>query len=122
VHPDQSRVIIPNRKIVGEILHNYGTLRQLTVRVSVDPRVDLREALAVARETVLAHPRVLRDPVPLVAIAGVSEVGIGIAVQPWVAVADYGPVEGELYHALLDRFRAQNIQLGQRELRLRQVS
>jgi len=29
VHPDRSRVIIPNRKIVGEILHNYGTIRQL---------------------------------------------------------------------------------------------
>ena len=26
-HPDQSRVIIPNRKIVGEILHNFGTMR-----------------------------------------------------------------------------------------------
>src|SRR5262249_59646700 len=23
-HPDLSRVVIPNRKIVGEILHNYG--------------------------------------------------------------------------------------------------
>src|SRR5215831_7477816 len=30
-HPDQSRVIIPNRKIAGEILHNYGTIRQLDV-------------------------------------------------------------------------------------------
>src|SRR5215813_7118479 len=33
VHPDQSRVIIPNRKIVGEILHNYGTVRQLELTV-----------------------------------------------------------------------------------------
>ncbi len=28
-HPDKSRVVIPNRKIVGEILHNFGTIRQL---------------------------------------------------------------------------------------------
>src|SRR6185369_4495127 len=26
-HFDQSRVVIPNRKIVGEILHNYGHIR-----------------------------------------------------------------------------------------------
>ncbi len=29
VQLDQSRVVIPNRRIVGEILHNYGTIRQL---------------------------------------------------------------------------------------------
>src|SRR5271168_3737864 len=28
-HPDRSQVIIPNRKIVGEILHNYGKIRQI---------------------------------------------------------------------------------------------
>src|SRR5437764_11145722 len=28
-HADHSRVIVPNRKIVGEILHNFGTIRQL---------------------------------------------------------------------------------------------
>jgi len=33
-HPDLSRVIIPNRKIVGEVLHNYGKIRQLDVIVA----------------------------------------------------------------------------------------
>jgi len=28
-HPDRSIVVVPNRKIVGEILHNYGAIRQL---------------------------------------------------------------------------------------------
>src|SRR5216117_2052295 len=35
VHADRSRVVIPNRKIVGEILHNYGTIRQLNLSVGV---------------------------------------------------------------------------------------
>src|SRR6266481_8764066 len=34
-HPDRSRVVIPNRKIVGEILHNFGTVRQIDLSVSV---------------------------------------------------------------------------------------
>src|SRR5882672_5214221 len=29
LHSDNSRVVVPNRKIVGEILHNYGAIRQL---------------------------------------------------------------------------------------------
>src|SRR5688500_13664287 len=34
-HTEQSRVVIPNRKIVGEILHNYGRVRQLALEVGV---------------------------------------------------------------------------------------
>jgi small conductance mechanosensitive channel len=34
-HADRSRVVIPNRKIVGEVLHNYGTIRQLSLSVGV---------------------------------------------------------------------------------------
>src|SRR5215510_10765947 len=34
-HTDLSRVVIPNRKIVGEILHNYGQIRQLSLVVGV---------------------------------------------------------------------------------------
>ena len=41
LHPDQSRVIIPNRKIVGEILHNHGTIRQLELTVGVGYATDL---------------------------------------------------------------------------------
>lgn len=33
-HPDQSKVVIPNRKFVGEILHNFGRIRQLGVAAS----------------------------------------------------------------------------------------
>ena len=35
LHADHSQVIIPNRKIVGEILHNYGHIRQLDLNVGV---------------------------------------------------------------------------------------
>ena len=46
-HPDLSRVVIPNRMIVGEILHNYGRIRQLNVVVGVAYDTDLSAALAV---------------------------------------------------------------------------
>ena len=35
LHTDLSRVVIPNRKIIGEILHNYGNIRQLDLSVGV---------------------------------------------------------------------------------------
>ena len=58
LHFDRSRVVIPNRKIVGEILHNYGTIRQLDLRVDVAFATDLERALGAARGAVEADPRV----------------------------------------------------------------
>ena len=120
VHPDQSRVIIPNRKIVGEILHNYGTIRQLELTVGVGYATDLPKALAAARETLLANPRVLKTPAPVVGIASLGDSAINLTLGPWVAVPDYAPAQGELYQAVVERFRTAAIELPfpQREVRL----
>src|SRR5262245_16224534 len=50
IHADRSRVVIPNRKIVGEILHNYGKMRQLDLAVSVAYGTNLTEMFAIVRE------------------------------------------------------------------------
>jgi small conductance mechanosensitive channel len=59
-HVDGSRVIVPNRKVVGEILQNCGQIRQT-------------------------------------------------AIKPWVAVADFGAVVGELHLSLLEELRRRGI-------------
>ena len=59
--PDRSRVVVPNRKIVGEILHNYGQIRQLDVVVGVAYDTDLNQALAAINDIVQGNPRVLKD-------------------------------------------------------------
>ena len=120
LHPDQSRVVIPNRKIVGEILHNYGTVRQLDLTVGVGYGTDLSAALAAARETLLANPRVLKTPAPAVGIASLGDSAINLSLGPWVAVPDYASAQGELYQAVVERFRAAGIEMPfpQREVRL----
>src|SRR6202046_1271772 len=57
-HPDRSRLIGPTRKVVGEILHNYGRIRQSEIRVGVAYESNLSLALATIRDLVLANPRV----------------------------------------------------------------
>jgi small conductance mechanosensitive channel len=120
VHPDQSRVIIPNRKLVGEILHDYGTMRQLDLTVGVAYASDLGAALAAARETLSANPRVLETPAPAVGIASLGDSAITLSLGPWVAVPDYIAAQGELYRAVVERFRADGIEMPfpQREVRL----
>ena len=120
LHPDGSRIVIPNRKIVGEILHNFGTTRQLHLSVMVPHGTDLPSALRVAREVLAADPRVLADPAPIVGVAQIEIPGLRVGVNPWVRVADVPLVEGDLYQALAEGFRRAGIgvPLPRQEVRL----
>lgn len=119
-HPDRSRVVVPNRKIVGEILHNYGKIRQLDVMVGVAYNTDLNSALAAINEVLTLNPRVLKDPAPLVLVSMLANSSINIAVKPWVNVPDFGPVGGEVNKAIVEEFRARKISIPfpQREVRM----
>lgn len=121
---DQSRVVIPNRKIVGEVLHNFGTVRQLTLTVGVSYGANLNQVLAVAREVITANPRVLKEPAPRVGIGELSSSSVTVVIQPWVSVADVVPAKPELYQAIVERFRADNIEIPAplQEVRLLQAS
>jgi small conductance mechanosensitive channel len=109
MHPDQSRIIIPNRKIVGEILHNFGAMRQLHLSVGVAHGSDLGAVLALAREVVAANPRVLPQPGAVIGVAQIEAAGVRIGVNPWVKVPDVVVAEAEIYRALVERFGAAGI-------------
>ena len=119
-HPDLSRVVIPNRKIAGEILHNYGKLRQVDVEVGVAYDTDINAALRVIDEVLRANPRVLQDPKPVIGVARLAASQVAIAVKPWVNVPDFAPAGAEVSKAILESFRSRNIVIPfpQREVRM----
>jgi small conductance mechanosensitive channel len=119
-HADQSRVVIPNRKIVGEILHNYGQIRQTGVSLRVAHDADLGRALAVI-DTVLRQSQVvLAEPAALVQVASLDDDAIRIAVRPWVAMENFVAAPDVLNRALLDALRVAGIGLAlpRREIRM----
>ena len=108
---DQSRVVIPNRKVVGEVLHNFGTIRQLNLTVGVSYGANLDEVLKVVKEVVAGNPRVLKEPPPVVGVSELASSAVTLVIQPWVSVADVVPAKAELYQAIVERFRASNIEI-----------
>jgi small conductance mechanosensitive channel len=119
-HPDRSRIIVPNRKVVGEILHNYGRIRQSEIQVGVAYESDLPLALGTIRDLVHANARVLAEPAPVIQVVMLADSAVQIAIKPWVAVADYGAVVGELNLSLVEELRQRGIGIPypQREVRL----
>src|SRR5439155_9438651 len=95
-HPDRSKVVIPNRKIVGEVLHNYGTIRQLDLSVGVAYNTNLPDTVAMVRDILKQNPRVLKELTPGVGVSMLADSSINIAVKPWVKVSDYGAAGAEI--------------------------
>jgi len=119
-HVDLSRVVVPNRKVVGEILHNYGRIRQVEVSIGVAYDSDIPAVLELIRAALQANPRVLSEPRAIVQPMQFGDSSVCIAVRPWVAVQDQVAATGEIYAAVLAALRARGVVIPppQREVRL----
>jgi small conductance mechanosensitive channel len=121
-HPDLSKVIVPNRKIVGEILHNYGNIRQQTITVGVSYDTNLNKALATVGEILQSNPRILKDPVAGIGVSVLADSSIQLAVKPWTKVADFGSAGSEINMAIVEAFRNRNIDIPFPQQEVRMIS
>lgn len=119
-HPDHSRIVIPNRKIVGEILHNYGKLRQHNVIVGVAYNTDIKQALQAIRDMLAHNPSILKDPAPVISVLTLADSNVRIAIRPWTTVEDFNDTASAINQAVLETFheRGIGIPFPQREVRL----
>jgi small conductance mechanosensitive channel len=119
-HYDLSQVVIPNRKIVGEILHNFGEIRQLDIHVGVAYDTDLNKALAIIHEILQKNPRVLKTPEPIVIANKLTTSAVEISTKPWIKVPDYIHAKGEITQSIVESFHLQDIviPLSQHEVRI----
>jgi small conductance mechanosensitive channel len=111
LHTDNSHVVVPNRKIVGEILHNYGTVRQLNLSVGIAYGTDVAVALSTVSLILGQNKRVLKDPAPNIGVTALGESFISLSIQPWVNVDDFVFAQSEIYQAVIERFQNEQIEI-----------
>jgi small-conductance mechanosensitive channel len=119
-HNDRSRIVIPNRKIAGEILHNFGKIRQLDITVGVAYDSDLTATFTAIDAVLARNASVLKEPAPLVQASRLDEWAVTIDVKPWVAVSDYVRATGDINRDVLAALREHHIEIPvpRREVRL----
>jgi len=120
LHADNSRVVVPNRKIIGEILHNYGKTRQMNLSVGVAYDADIKLALATSRNILDKNPRVLKEPAAIVGVSSLGDSSVVLSIMPWVAVTDFGAAQTEINQAILEEFAQKKISIPfpQQEVRI----
>jgi small conductance mechanosensitive channel len=72
------------------------------------------------QEILAKNPRVLKDPSPVVGLAGLGDSCINIAIKPWTSVPDFNAASVEITQAVVEVFRDKKIEMPfpQHEVRL----
>jgi small conductance mechanosensitive channel len=104
-------IIIPNSKITGDVITNLTV--KGTRRASVSFNVAHGASLAAAQEVLLSAAaradKVMRDPVPAVAITNFGPGSVELTVHVWGAAADYGAITHNVRQSVYEAFTSANI-------------
>ena len=121
---DNQRLIVPNRKILGDVIRNVTAeeTRRVDLAFAVRYQEDVDRALDALRAVAAAEERVLSEPAPLIKVHDLSQGRVDLILRPWVKTSDYWGVYWDLTRAVKARFDAEEISLAvpQREVQLRQ--
>jgi len=86
---DGVKIMIPNRKIVGEILHNSKKNRIVEAVVGISYDSDPETAIRVVREAILKFDHVVKDPAPHVGVQEFADSSINIGFRYWIPTVHY---------------------------------
>jgi small conductance mechanosensitive channel len=121
---DNREITMPNAQVMNQPIINFSARaqRRLELPVSVAYESDPLRALAVIREVLVAHPRVLKDREPQLLVRAFAASGVDLAVRPWVATADVLVAQSEILAAIKDALEREGIEIPfpQQVLRVKQ--
>lgn len=83
------QISIPNKHIIGEILHNSFANKLVETHFNIDYKADPQQAIAIAQAVLGSHPSVDANSPSQVGINGFNSTGIDIGVRYWVPTASY---------------------------------
>ncbi|MCP4411981.1 MAG: mechanosensitive ion channel [Gammaproteobacteria bacterium] len=85
VTEDDVEITIPNKHIVGEILHNSQTVSLLELSIGVSYASDIDKVVQLLSEAVSNHNETSEFKKPRVGIAGFGDSSVDLEIRVWVA-------------------------------------
>lgn len=89
MNEDGVKITIPNRKVVGEILHNSATNSIVESVVGISYDSDPETAIRTVREVIGKFDSVVKDPSPHIGIQKFADSSIDIGFRYWVPTVKY---------------------------------
>lgn len=108
---DNERLIVPNAKILGDVIRNMTAeyVRRVDLVFCIGYDDDEDEAERILRDVVEGHEKVLDQPEPVVHLHELADSSVNFIVRPWVKTDDYWPVYWDVTKEVKTRFDATGI-------------
>lgn len=111
VSEDDVRITIPNKHIIGEILHNSDKFSLLELGVGVSYASDLDKVTNLLQETVEQHPDVSNLRAPLVGIIAFGDSSVDFEIRVWVESCKLNASRFAVNRAIWDSLKKHNIEI-----------
>jgi small conductance mechanosensitive channel len=108
---DGVKITIPNKHIVGEILHNSKELHLVEGTVGIGYSSNLDEAIGIIRSILDGFQDVSQAPVPLVGVKAFGDSSITIDYRYWVPTKKYFSLRNQVNLALFTRLAEARIEI-----------
>jgi small conductance mechanosensitive channel len=108
---DNKLMVVPNSKIWSDVITNATgvTQRRVDMEFGIGYSDDIDLAQQILEEIITTHPKVLKDPAPLVKMSGLGDSSVNFICRPWAIPADYWDVYWDVTKEVKKRFDAAGI-------------
>jgi small conductance mechanosensitive channel len=106
---DGVKITIPNKHIVGEILHNSEKWKVVEEIVGISYGSDPEDAIGIVKEVLDGFEEIARDPAPQVGIQGFGDSAIEIGLRYWIPTRQYFHILYQVNLAVYKRLKEGDI-------------
>jgi small conductance mechanosensitive channel len=110
---DHQTLVIPNSKIWGDVIKNVTAqrMRRVDLVFGISYTDDIPKAEKIMEEILESHPKILKDPEPVVKLHTLGESSVDFVVRPWVKTDDYWDIHWDVTRAVKMRFDEEGISI-----------
>ncbi|KPJ99575.1 MAG: mechanosensitive ion channel protein MscS [Desulfobacterales bacterium SG8_35] len=111
--PDNQLIIVPNNKIISDIITNINAkdTRRIDLTVGISYSDDMAKTKEILRRLAQEDSRILTDPAPTIAVAELADSSVNLVFRPWVKTTDYWDVRFALTENIKNALDAAGISI-----------
>ena len=108
---DGTIIVVPNKHIIGEIIHNYSELKKLDIKIGVSYSTDMNRAIEVAREVIKKDKRISQVKEIKTGILEFGDSSVVLYSRIWCKQSDYWDVLFDINKKIFDEFQKNRINI-----------
>lgn len=110
---DNRSIIIPNGALIAGNIINYtsNNRRRIDMVFDIDYKDDVKFSKEVIMNVLLAHPKILKEPAPVVVVGALADNSVQLYARPWVAAEEYWDIKFEITESVKLEFDKHKISI-----------